>query len=79
MANIIAHEIADSVTDPELNAWYDADGNEVADKCAWKFGTTTEAGPKTDSYQYNIVLGGVEYLIQQLWSQANKGCVMSYQ
>src|SRR5207244_3981432 len=28
MASIIAHELAESVTDPDLNAWYDARGQE---------------------------------------------------
>ena len=34
IAGGLAHEHSESVTDPELNAWYDARGKEVADKCA---------------------------------------------
>ena len=26
------------LTDPQLNAWYDQQGDENADKCAWTFG-----------------------------------------
>ena len=39
MASIIAHELEEAATDPDLNAWYDATGAENADKCAWTFGT----------------------------------------
>src|SRR5439155_458117 len=34
MASIIAHELEEAVTDPDLNAWYDRRGYENADKCA---------------------------------------------
>jgi hypothetical protein len=30
-----SHEIREAVTDPNLNAWYDASGYEADDKCAW--------------------------------------------
>jgi hypothetical protein len=33
----IGHELAEAATDPELNAWQDADRNENADKCSWNF------------------------------------------
>ncbi|KAK9835007.1 hypothetical protein WJX81_003699 [Elliptochloris bilobata] len=39
MASIIAHELAESVTDPLINAWYNKDGYENADICAWTFGS----------------------------------------
>ncbi|MGH9593901.1 MAG: hypothetical protein ACRD5L_12480, partial [Bryobacteraceae bacterium] len=39
MVSIVAHELEESATDPQLNAWYDSSGNENADKCAWTFGT----------------------------------------
>ncbi len=38
MVSVIAHELEESNTDPNLNAWYDANGSEDADKCAWTFG-----------------------------------------
>ncbi len=43
MVSVIAHEVSESVTDPDLNAWYDAAGEENADKCAWTFGSTYQA------------------------------------
>lgn len=33
---IQAHEIAEWITDPDGNAWFDANGWENADKCAWQ-------------------------------------------
>jgi len=76
MASIIAHELEEAVTDPNLNAWYDSRGQENADKCAWTFGTTytTSNGSKA-----NMSLGGLNYLIQQNWVNANGGgCALKY-
>lgn len=76
MASIIAHELEETVTDPGLNAWYDKRGYENADKCAWKFGTTSTA---INGSKYNVTLGSREYLIQQNWVNAHGGyCSMSY-
>ncbi len=70
MASIIAHELEEAASDPELNAWYDTRGYENADKCAWTFGTeyTTPNGAKA-----NMNLGGLDFLIQQNWVNANGG------
>lgn len=76
MASIIAHELEEAVTDPDLNAWYDSRGAENADKCAWTFGTTQMA---SNGSQYNVTLGSRSYLIQQNWVNASGGyCSMSY-
>ena len=55
MASIIAHELEEAVTDPDLNAWYDSRGYENADKCAWTFGTTYTAANGAEA---NMTLGG---------------------
>jgi hypothetical protein len=39
------HEYMESVTDPFLNAWYDASGEEIGDKCAWTNLFTQTLGP----------------------------------
>jgi hypothetical protein len=37
--SIFAHELAETATDPLLNAWWaDSDGDENADKCSFNFG-----------------------------------------
>ena len=70
MASIIAHELEEAHTDPDLNAWYDRRGYENADKCAWTFGTTysTANGAKA-----NMKLGARDYLIQRNWVNAAGG------
>lgn len=76
MASIIAHELEEAATDPDLNAWYDNRGYENADKCAWTFGTTSTA---SNGSKYNVTLGSRQYLIQQNWVNASGGyCAMSY-
>jgi hypothetical protein len=76
MASVVAHELEEATTDPDLNAWYDSRGEENADKCAWTFGTESTA---SNGSKYNVVWGGMEYLIQQNWVNANGGkCAMSY-
>jgi len=67
MASVLTHEIDETLTDPFLNAWYDAAGAENADKCAWTFGTVTSAS----GYLYNVQLGSLKYLIQQNWLANN--------
>jgi Phosphate-induced protein 1 conserved region len=76
MASIIAHELEETVTDPDLNAWYDVRGQENADKCAWTFGTTYTA---SNGSQANMHLGTMDYLIQRNWVNANGGfCALSH-
>ncbi|HKD95607.1 MAG TPA: hypothetical protein VKB43_12950, partial [Gaiellaceae bacterium] len=57
--NLISHEEIESITDPLLNAWYDASGLEIGDKCAWNFGPN--AGD-------NEQIGTGHYNLQQEWS-----------
>ena len=76
MASVIAHELEEATTDPDLNAWYDTKGQENADKCAWTFGTTKSTATGA---VYNVTLGIRNWLIQQNWVNANGGyCSMSY-
>ena len=76
MASIIAHELEEAVTDPDLNAWYDRRGQENADKCAWTFGTTYST---SNGASANMQLGGRDFLIQQNWVNASGGyCATSY-
>jgi len=63
MVSIIAHELDEATTDPDLNAWYDARGSENADKCAWTFG---HAQYQTANGAWaNVALGTRDYLIQR--------------
>lgn len=76
MISVIAHELEEAATDPQLNAWYDGTGAENADKCAWNFGATSTA---TNGSKYNMTINGVQYLVQQNWVNAGSGgCLLSY-
>jgi len=70
MASIIAHELEEATTDPDLNAWYDRRGAENADKCAWTFGTTYTS---TNGSPANMNINGKDYLIQQNWVNSGSG------
>jgi hypothetical protein len=62
-ADSAAHEFMESVTDPQLNAWYDRNGAEVADKCNY-------------NYQAVVTLANhTKWQIQSEWSNAAVGCV----
>jgi hypothetical protein len=76
-ASVLAHELEEAVTDPNLNAWYSsADGMENADKCAWTWGTTSLA---SNGAKYNQTFGTMKYLIQQNWLiAATQKCVQKY-
>jgi sugar lactone lactonase YvrE len=76
MVSVIAHELDESATDPDLNAWYDSSGMENADKCAWTFGATYT---ESNGSLANMKLGARDYLIQQNWLNAQGGlCTLSY-
>jgi Phosphate-induced protein 1 conserved region len=76
MISTMTHELEETATDPLLNAWYDIDGNEDADKCAYIYGSTY--GTSNGSIA-NVHLGSRNYLIQQEWINANGGgCQTAY-
>jgi hypothetical protein len=74
--SLIAAEIANILTDPDFNGWYDRLGLEMADKCAWNFGTTYKA---PNGALANVHLGTRDYLVQQLWLPSKNGgsCALS--
>ena len=51
--NTISHEQNESITDPWGNAWQNAKGDEIADICAWNFGSALGGTPGA---QYNQVI-----------------------
>ena len=56
------HELAEAITDPLLNAWFDSSGQEIGDKCAW-------------INLQDISTSGGSFAVQPLWSNAAGGCV----
>jgi hypothetical protein len=70
MASVIAHELEETVTDPDLNGWYVGYLTENGDKCAWTFGSTYTVANGSIA---NMKLGCRDYLIQQNWVNAGGG------
>lgn len=71
MASILAHELEETLTDPDLDGWVDPGYQENADKCAWKYGATYQ----TSSGAYaNMRLGTRDYLIQANFNRLSNQC-----
>ncbi len=62
LANVTAHEVMEMLTDPDGNGWLDRSGDEIADKCNWRFGSC-------------VALGGTRWQLQKQWSNADHACV----
>lgn len=76
MADVIAHELAEAVTDPQINAWFASGVQEIGDKCNWNMGAEQTA---PNGSQYNVTLGSRNFLIQQLWTNDSDGyCTMQW-
>jgi hypothetical protein len=75
MISVIAHELEEAATDPQLNAWYDSSGAENADKCAWTFGSAQTLLP-SGAY-YNMTIGGLNFLIQRNLSASDSKCYVN--
>jgi serine protease len=55
------HEMAETITDPLLNAWYDSAGSEIGDKCAW-----------VNLHLISTSKGS--FAVQPLWSNRTSSC-----
>jgi len=64
-ANLLSHEFFETITDPELNAWYGSNGlsSEIGDLCAWNL--------------FEPTLASTTYEIQKEYSDAIGGCATS--
>jgi hypothetical protein len=74
--NTISHEQNEAITDPWGNAWQNANGDEIADICAWKFGAPLGGTAGVD--QYNQVINGHHYWLQQEYSNDGSVCLQHY-
>ena len=60
-----SHEVMEAITDPDTSTgWYDSNGFENGDECAYVFGVTHGA----TGARYNQVIGGHRYLTQEEFS-----------
>jgi len=63
LANVSGHELSETRSDPNGNAWYASNGSENGDQCAWTFGGLSVT-----------FLDGTNWKIQGNWSnKANDG------
>jgi hypothetical protein len=65
-----AHEMTEAATDPLLNAWFTAQGNEIGDLCAYNYGTNSYDGALA-----NQSWNGHFYELQQMFDNHAGGCV----
>jgi hypothetical protein len=74
----LSHEHNESITDPQLDAWYGPEGAENGDKCR-TFNDTTEygtpLGTAPDGARYNQVIDSDPYWYQQEWSNQGSKCL----
>jgi hypothetical protein len=77
MISVMSHELEESTTDPDLNAWFDSNGAENGDKCAWTFGHRQY---QTSNGAFaNVQLGSRNFLIQRNIQITSSGdyCMMN--
>jgi hypothetical protein len=76
--NTISHEHIEAITDPWGNAWLSNDPNqdEIGDLCAWDFGA--KLGTTAGGQQYNQLINGHPYWLQQEYSNDGDACLQHY-
>lgn len=70
MTDSIIHELSETVTDPDISAWYTKNGAENGDLCNYNYGTTYAA---QNGAFANAHLGKRDYLIQLIWKNVTPG------
>jgi hypothetical protein len=62
IADSVAHEFMEAITDPQIDAWYDKDKSEIGDKCGF-------------NYARCVDLSTGPWQLQTEWSNAANSCV----
>jgi hypothetical protein len=80
MVSVMAHELEESNTDPDLNAWFDSNGSEDADKCAWTFGSKQQQAPNGAFFNMTLptASGGYRNFLIQRQLDVNSKCYVDY-
>lgn len=84
----ISHEFIEAITDPQLNAWFDANELEIGDKCNGVHGNGSGIGYDANSFLpvlggsaaegtlFNQSINAGHYYLQSEWDNAGKACLM---
>jgi PKD domain len=67
----LAHELAETITDPFGNAWFDPSGEEIADLCITAYGPNLGGAGNS---AWDETIDGGHYYLQELWSNADSTC-----
>ena len=78
MTDDIIHELSETVTDPDISAWYTQNGAEDGDLCNYVYDTPVPSIVKTvtvngSTAHYNATLNGRNFLIQLIWKNSGAG------
>jgi hypothetical protein len=75
----LTHETEETATDPVslqvppyFAGWYDVQGEENGDKCAYIYGSTLT---RNSLDYWNLTIGGKPFLVQQNWSNLTQSCL----
>lgn len=70
VVSVLAHEVAEIITDPLLNAWLDINGEENADLCEFQFGDLFVGRYGGEA---NVRWGSRDFLVQMNFVHLGKG------
>jgi hypothetical protein len=79
MTDDIFHELSETVSDPDISAWYTQSGAENGDLCNYVYGSVSVGvNANGSTYHYNAELQTASgqrhrYLIQQIWKNQGAG------
>ncbi len=73
MTDDIMHELSETVTDPDISAWYTQSGAENGDLCNYVYDTVKTTTVNGVTVHYNATFGKKNYLIQLIWKNSGAG------
>lgn len=71
----LIHELSETATDPDGNAWFTKNGAENGDLCNFVYGTTFLA---PNGSHANHTFGTRDYLVQTIWDRVGSFCSLSH-
>ena len=70
MTDSLMHELSESATDPDINAWYTRSSAENGDLCNFNYGTVQQ---DANGVYYNASWLGRNFLVQTIWENSGTG------